>query len=249
MNRARVILATLTAVAGAGAVMLAGAPNAGAGVGVAICNQAAWCTVTASGDVTQTASQLAIGNVSAGTGLAVTQINLGQGQVGGLILGGSLRGTCAWSQYQRDWATPKGDVLANCPTAPLDTAEYVANGGSAVWSGCFPRCFGGVPMRYDRRCGTHRRVFCYSRNCEEYANFFPWTPGAHPVDAVRSTSRHRLDVRYLARYGDFQNNHPYYLVRDTGVAHGAGNWVFISGNACGVVVGPPGSYYSEPRHE
>ena len=247
--RARTILVVAVATVAMLATSLHGAAPAGAGVGVAVCNQSRWCTVTASSDVTSTASQLAIGNVSSGTGLAVTYVNLGQGQVGGLILGGTLRGTCAWSQYQRDWATPTGSVIADCPGLALDTAEYVANNGTAVWSGCFPRCFGGVPMRFDKHCGRHGKTFCYSHNCEEYANFFPWTTNARPVDAIRPTWRHHLDVRYLARYGDSQNQHPYYLVRDTDVVHGTGNWVFISGNACGVVVGPPGAYYAVPHHE
>jgi len=237
------------ATAAALVLSLHAAAPAGAGVGVAVCNQSHWCTVTASGDVTQSASQLAIGNVSSGTGLAVTEVNIGQGQVGGLILGGTLRGTCAWSQYQRDWATPTGSVIADCPGLAIDTAEYVANSGSAIWSGCFPRCFGGVPMRYDKKCGTHGKTFCYSHDCEEYANFFPWSLDAHPTDPIRGTWHHHLDIRYLARFGDAQNNHPYYLVRDTDVVHGSGNWVFISGNACGVVAGPAGSYNRPPRNE
>ena len=50
----------------AAALSLGIATTADAGVGVATCNQSRWCTITASGDVTQFASQLAIGNVSAG---------------------------------------------------------------------------------------------------------------------------------------------------------------------------------------
>ena len=57
---------------------LYGTAGASVGVGVATCNQAHWCTITASGDVEQGASQLAIGNVPAGTALAVTQEQIGQ---------------------------------------------------------------------------------------------------------------------------------------------------------------------------
>jgi len=247
-RRARVLLST----AALGAVVWSLASSAGAsasGVAVSMCHEHRWCTVTASGDVTPTASQLAIGNVSAGTQLAVTQINIGQRQIGGEVLGGSLVGTCVWSQYQRDWSGLAGSVAAACADPVFDTSEFVADDGAAVWSGCYPRCFGGVPLRFDRRCGKHGRTFCYSSECEEYANFFPWSPDAHPVDSIRGTHRHRLDIRYMARYGDVQNGHPYYMVRDTAALHGTGNWVFISGDACGVRVGHFGTYRTEPNHQ
>jgi len=225
------------------------APASAGDVAVSMCHESRWCTVTASGDVTPTASQLAIGNVSAGTGLAVIAVNAGQRQLGGQVLGGSLVGTCVWSQYQRDWSAPQGSANADCPDPVFDTSEFVAVNGTAIWSGCYPRCFGGVPMRFDRRCGRHGRTFCYSSNCVEYANFFPWSPDAHPVDAIRRTRRHVLDVRYLARYGDDANGHPYYMVRDIDAFHGTGNWVFVSGDACGIRVGPAGAYHTEPSHQ
>ena len=248
MKTVRTLLGTVALAAVAWAAAAATTATA-SGVAVSTCREKAWCTVTASSDVTPTASQLAIGNVRGGTSLAVTQINEGQRQLGGQILGGSLTGICAWSQYQRDWSPPQGSVAAGCADPVFNTADFVAAGGTAVWSGCYPRCFGGVPLRFDRRCGRHGRTFCYAHNCEEYANFFPWSPNAHPVDPIRRTHRHGLDVRYLARYGDFQNQHPYYMVRDTSVVHGTGNWVFISADACRLTVGPAGTYRNEPRHQ
>jgi hypothetical protein len=243
--------AVLCAVAAIGAVAwyaCAGVSATASGVAISTCRASQWCTVTASSDVTQTASQLAIGNVSAGTPLAITQVDTGQRQVGGQVLRGSLVGTCVWSQYQRDWSGPKGSASADCEPG-LDTIEYVAQNGTAIWTLCYPRCFGGMPLRFDRRCGTHGRTFCYSHDCEEYANFYPWRPKAHPDDAIRSTHGHVLDVRYLARYANVNNGHPYYMVRDTGVFHGTGNWVFISGDACRLRVGPQGTYHSEPSHQ
>jgi hypothetical protein len=226
--------------------------SAGAGVGVWTCNQAHWCTITASGDVTPTASQLAIGNVSAGTALAVTQNDTKHQQVGGEILGGNLRGTCAWSQYVRDWTTRALSAEAGCPNPVFDTVSFVADGGQAIWSGCYPRCFGGVPLRFDRRCGTPGHDWCYSTNCEEYANFYPWTRAAHPADPIRTTHRDKIDIRYLARYGDVWTNSPFYLVRDVSAPHGAGNWVFVSGAACGISAGHPGVYrwlpHTPPGH-
>jgi hypothetical protein len=220
------------------------------GVAVSKCRESRWCTVTSSSDVTQTAAQLAIGNVSAGTPIAVTQVDSGQRQLGGRVLRGSLVGTCVWSQYQRDWSDPKGSASADCVGVPgLDTATFVAQDGTAIWTLCYPRCFGGMPLAFDRRCGSHGRTFCYSHDCEEYANFYPWSPHAHPDNRIRSTGRHVLDVRYLARYADAANGHPYYMVRDTGVLHGTGNWVFISGDACHVELGPMGTYYHEPNHQ
>jgi hypothetical protein len=219
-----------------------GSAAAGTGVGVATCNQAVWCTITASGDVTQGASQLAIGNVSAGTELAVTEDNIGQDQVGGEILNGSLRGSCGWSQYARDWTARALSVIAGCADPVLDTEQFVADGGRAVWSGCYPDCFGGVPLRFDKRCGERGHNWCYRSDCEEYANFYPWSPSAHPSDPLRMIDRHRVDVRYMARYGDAWTHTSFYLVRDVDVAHGTGNWVFISAAACGVTAGPPGTY-------
>ena len=224
------------------------------GIGVATCNQARWCTITASGDVTHTASQLAIGNVSAGTELAVTQDNVGQNQVGGEILNGSLRGSCGWSQYARDWTSKALSVIAACADPVLDMDQYVADNGRAIWSGCYPRCFGGVPLRFDKRCGQKGHNWCYRSNCEEYANFYPWSPAAHPADALRMTARHRIDLRYLARYGDAWTQNAFYLVRDTDVGHGTGNWAFISAAACGVSAGPPGTYHwltnpTKPHHK
>ena len=243
------------ALCGAALSLGAGSTTAGAsGVGVATCNQSRWCTITASGDVTQSASQLAIGNVSAGTELAVTEDNIGQNQVGGEILNGSLRGSCGWSQYARDWTAKALSVIASCTDPVLNTNQFVASSGGAVWSGCYPRCFGGVPLNFDTRCGQRGHNWCYGANCEEYANFYPWLPAAHPTDPVRMTARHRVDVRYRARYGDAWTNTPFYLVRDIDATHGSGNWVFISGAACHVSVGPPGTYHwlvrpPKPRHK
>ena len=224
------------------ALLLYAGAAASAGVSVATCNQARWCTITASGDVTPLASQLAIGNVSAGTELAVTQTNLGQDQVGGEILNGSLRGSCGWSQYARDWTSKALSAIAGCTNPVLDMSLFVASNGRAIWSGCYPRCFGGVPLRFDKRCGQRGHNWCYRSNCEEYANFYPWSPAAHPSDALRMTRRHVIDVRYMARYGDAWTQTPFYLVRDIDVAHGTGNWVFVSGAACAIKVGRAGTY-------
>ena len=217
------------------------------GVGVFTCKQARWCTITASGDVTPLASQLAIGNVSAGTALAVTQDDVLHQQVGGEILGGNLRGTCGWSQYRYDWTAKALSAIAGCLNPVHNTSEFVAANGTAIWSGCYPRCFGGVPLRFDRRCGERGHTWCYRNNCEEYANFYPWTPAAHPANPLRMTHRHKLDIRYLARYGDVWTETPFYLVRDPAVTHGTGNWVFVSGAACGINAGHAGTYHWLPH--
>lgn len=221
--------------------------SASAGVGVFTCKQARWCTITASGDVTPLASQLAIGNVSAGTALAVTQDDVLHQQVGGEILGGNLRGTCGWSQYRYDWTAKALSAIAGCLNPVHNTSEFVAANGTAIWSGCYPRCFGGVPLRFDRRCGQPGHSWCYRSNCEEYANFYPWTPAAHPSNPLRMTHRHKLDIRYLARYGDVWTKTPFYLVRDPAVTHGTGNWVFVSGAACGINPGHAGIYHWLPH--
>ena len=249
MMRARILL-FLTAL-GAAAAGLAPGGSAAAGAPTT-CRAIHWCTITAAGDSSPNATQFAIGNVRAGTVLSITQDDVKHRQVGGEISSGELNGLCAWSQYQRDWAPV---VLADPPGCadPVHlTSDFVAttaSGTAAIWTGCYPRCFGGVPLRYDRRCGTHGRTFCYSRNCPEYANFSPWTSMAHPTDQLRRTQRHRLDIRYLARYGDAYNSHPFYMVRDGQIGHGQGDWVFISGAACRIVAGPVGTYRHAPRHQ
>ena len=68
-----------------------------------------------------------------------------------------LAGVCAWSQYQRDWAPLVLTPVPDCADPQLTTDQFVADNGAAVWTGCYPRCFGGVPLRYDPRCGRHGR--------------------------------------------------------------------------------------------
>lgn len=249
MTRARILLFLVAL--GTAATGLAPRGSAAAGAPTT-CRAARWCTITAAGDSSPQATQFAIGNVRAGTVLAITQNDVKHRQVGGEIVSGELYGLCAWSQYQRDWAPVVVVAPPGCADPLHVTTEFVATtatGTPDIWTGCYPRCFGGVPLRFDRKCGTHGRTFCYSQNCTEYANFSPWSSNAHPSDALRRTQRHRLDIRYLARYRDMWNSHPYYMVRDGEVGHGQGNWVFISGSGCRVVAGPIGTYHHAPRHQ
>jgi hypothetical protein len=216
------------------------------------CRAVHWCTITAAGDSSSTATQFAIGNVPSGTVLAITQQFPQFRQVGGEILSGELQGVCAWSQYQRDWAPVFPASPPACANPVHNTVEFVASapsGAAMIWTGCYPRCFGGVPLRFDRRCGKGGRTFCYSHNCTEYANYYPWEQNAHPSDPLRRTYRHSIDIRYLARYGDVWTGNPYYMVRDPQIGHGRGNWVFVSGLACRIVAGPTGTYRHPPRHQ
>jgi len=229
------------ALAAAASVVSVGATrSARAAVGVFACDQARWCTVTASGDAGPTASQLAIGNVRAGIALAVVRSE--HRQYGGEILGGNLRGLCAWSQYARDWKGPRGSGGASCTRLALKTSAYVASNGRAIWTGCAIDCFGGVPLHFDPLCGTHGHDWCYRRNCREFANFYPWMKSAHPTQPLRMTSGQWLNIRYRARYRDARTHRSFYLVEDTAAVHGTGNWIFISGSACGIDVGAPGTY-------
>jgi hypothetical protein len=245
MRRALTIVLGALLGAAASALTLSGAAGAGPATS---CHAAQWCTITSNGISNSVAAQFAIGNVSRGTVLAITQDEVRYRQIGGQIANGELAGTCAWSQYQRDWAPLTVAEEGPCAHPGYLNSRFIADGGSAIWSGCYPLCWGGVPLRYDPRCGTGGRRFCYSSNCEEYANFFPWSRDAHPQDALRETAGHLLAVRYLTRYADVWTNSPFYLVMDTAVSHGQADWVFVSGRACGIVTGPPGSYYSYPRH-
>ena len=104
-----------------------------------------------------------------------------------------------------------------------------------------------MPLHFDKKCGTRGHSWCYRANCEEFGNYYPWTTSSHPADPIRMTARHVLDVRYKARYGDALTHSPFYLVRDINAVHGTGNWVFVSGAACGISTGSPGSYHWLPR--
>jgi hypothetical protein len=134
-------------------------------------------------------------------------------------------------------------MSSGCTDTVTPYAQFVAGGGRAIWNGCYPRCFGGVPLHYAARCGQRGHTWCYGRNCTEFANFFPWSTRAHPSDPLRMTRRHMLDVRYQALHGDEWTGTPYYLVRDQQAHHGSGNWVFISSAECRVSVGSPGTYH------
>ena len=215
--------------------------SATARVRTVVCNQQHWCTVTAAGDASPTHSQLAIGNVRDGTVMAVSQSDWQQ--YGGEVLTGTLRGLCAWSQYDRDWTGAGSGVIAGCANPVFATAQYVAAGGRDIWSGCYPRCFGGVPLHLDPRCGRRGHDWCYRYNCEEYANFSPWSRSAQPTDPLRRSHGQWLNLRYLARYQNVRNGHYFYLVDDTAAAHGAGNWVFVDGGACDINAGAPGYYH------
>jgi hypothetical protein len=247
MRRAFIIVVCVLLGAAAAAFALAGPLAAGAAAPTS-CRAAQWCTITSNGISNAVAAQFAIGNVPRGTALAVTQNEIKYRQIGGQIVDGEMAGTCAWSQYQRDWAPLTIGEAPRCANPGYLNSQFIADDGAAIWSGCHPRCWGGVPLHFDPRCGKGGRTFCYSSNCEEYANFFPWTRAAHPLDPLRDTARHLLAVRYLARYGDVWTNSPFYLVMDTAVGHGQANWVFVSGRGCGIVTGPTGSYHTTPRH-
>jgi hypothetical protein len=239
------VFASASASASASAVFAVAAtspPSARVRAHAYVCNQKQWCTLTAAGDVTAGASQLAIGNVKAGTVLAVS-VSAHQ-QYGGEFIGGDPAGFCGWSQYARDY-TPAPTLKANsdCANPVTETTAFVADDGHAIWSGCYPRCFGGVPLRLDPRCGARGHTWCYLRNCEEYANFYPWLKLSHPTDAIRMTSGQQLDIRYRARYVDARLHSSFYMVRDTTAAHGSGNWVFIGGAACGISAGATGAYH------
>ena len=241
MNARRHALALVVGLVAVGSTISAVATTSvRAAASVFTCNQVSWCTITASGDVTPTARQLAIGNVSAGTRLAVVLSEYQQH--GGEILGGNLRGLCAWSQYARDWTAARGGQDAHCAHLVLNTSAFVALDGRAIWTGCDPRCFGGVPLHFDPRCGTRGHRWCYRRNCREFANFYPWMTSARPSQPVRMTSGQWLNIRYRARYSDARTHQSFYLVEDTAAVHGTGNWIFINGRACGIAPGAPGTY-------
>ena len=216
------------------------------------CRAQQWCTITAAGISSSVAAQFAIGNVRRGTVLAITQYDIKHRQVGGQIVDGDMAGTCAWSQYQRDWApllVATADQLHR-PAVPQQPVHRRRRQGDLVGLLRAAALLGRrAAASYDRRCGKRGRTFCYSSNCEEYANFYPWTPDAHPSDPLRETRRHVLAVRYLARFGDVWTNSPFYLVMDTAIGHGQADWVFVSGRACGIVTGPVGTYHSVPRHQ
>ena len=63
------------------------------------------------------------------------------------------------------------------------------NGGRAIWSGCYPRCFGGVPLRLRpplRQARAHVRAT--RTTARSTRTSIPWSPRAHPADPLRMTA-------------------------------------------------------------
>lgn len=212
------------------------------GAPLASCVQPEWCTVTAAGYKSPVAAQFAVGNVSSGTKLAVTQPAARERELGGEIVEGRLARACAWSQYDYDWKPIRVTADSSCMNPTLERTRFIAAHGTAIWTACHVECFDGVATHFNRACTVGHNTWCYGRPCQEYANFFPLSPRARLVDPLRLVRDHTLNVRYLSRYRDLRSGDPVYLVHDAKVPHGHGNWVFIDGTACGLRVGPTGTY-------
>ena len=56
------------------------------------------------------------------------------------------------------------------------------------------------------------------------------------------THRHKLDIRYLARYGDVLTETPFYLVRDPAVTTGPGTGSSSAVRRAASAPGAPGTY-------
>ena len=155
------------------------------------CRERGWCTVTASGYVTPTASQLAIGNVSGGTQLAVTQVNLGQRQVGGQVLGGSLR------RDLRLVAVPARLVGAGRERRPPAAPTRCSTPASS-WPTTARRSGAAATRAARRRADALRPALRQARQdllllarLRGVRELLPWSPDAHPVDAIRRTAAPR----------------------------------------------------------
>ena len=80
---------------------------------------------------------------------------------------GELAGTCAWSQYQRDWAPlrARGDPpAAPSPVLRQQPSSSPTSGTRRSGRAAIRRCFGGVPLRLRPSLRDRGgRTFCYSR--------------------------------------------------------------------------------------
>ena len=141
-------------------------------------------------------------------------------------LGGEITGDysgCGWIL-----GTSLGNVLNNnaysaCYPASVPQSAYMYHTASGYfYDGC-----GGTPS-----CsGT---LFNHAHSCPEYLNYRPWSAStSREIDPIRSDPPNpapqprRLAWRYLAAFASTDGTGGYYMVRDTTVAPGSGNWVFI----------------------
>ena len=178
-------------------------------------------------------------------------MNLGQQQVGGEILGGhparDVRLVAVSAATGRRQAL---SVVAGCPNPALNTSRVRRGERQRDLERLLSRA-ASAACRCASTSAAARAVtsWCYSQQLRGVRELLSrGLPRRTRPTRSRMTDRHKLDIRYRARYGDALDQHAFYLVRDTEVVHGTGNWVFVSGAACGVdAPAHPGIYHWLPH--
>jgi hypothetical protein len=87
-------------------------------------------------------------------------------------------------------------------------------------------------------------TYLSTKNCAEYANFYPWSSGAHVADQIRTapaSTTGNLGIRYKARYPDVNTSYYYDMIHDYTASSGNGSWAFFQDN-CVSNKPAPGTY-------
>jgi hypothetical protein len=186
-------------------------PNDGvAGGGDFTCNQTwEWIANVPAGYV--------IGNCENGAHLHRTEYDESVGGYnwdGGQIFG-DFGGNCGWL-HSDAYVTGGSYSTCSTPSTPIQDFIYQSPPGTYyIWSDS---------------SGTDGLLTNNPSACPEYANFYPWTSSNFEADYTGVTApanSDRLLIRYLTLYESTDGSGYYVMVRDSSIASGSGNWVFV----------------------
>jgi hypothetical protein len=193
------------------ASMVSITPNNGvAGGGDFTCNQTwEWIANDPAGYV--------IGNCQNGAHLHRTEYdeNIGGYNWDGGQIFGDFGGNCGWL-HSDAYVTGGSYSTCSTPSTPIQDFIYQSPPGTYyIWTSS---------------SGTDGVQTNNPSACPEYANFYPWTSSAFEADYTGVTApanSDRLFIRYLGLYESTDGSGYYVMVRDSSIASGSGNWVFV----------------------
>lgn len=171
-----------------------------------------WVTVQAE------PSGYVIGNCQGGGSFLATQSSqrLGNGEqyYGGRVGGGFE--SCGWIRIDANWIRGGGlTQISDCVPETISKRQESFIRPGQVWTRWIdPYRADGVPVG--------------NKNCTEYANFYPWSSGAYPVQPLRTPAEDQgyWKLRYTARWNDVNTGSAYDMIRNE-AGPGNGNWAFV----------------------
>jgi hypothetical protein len=192
------------------------------------CNQS-WVTVQSE------PNGWVLGNCAYGEAIQAVQYDSNVQFAGGWI--GGQYGDCGWIGLSR---------------LNFQTSGYTNNCGGAGQNTKNPADFAYASQIWTHRLpsGDADGVQSYpggvigNKNCQEYANFHPYSSGANPQNPTimsGASNGPRMAMRYQGKYPDVNTGTYYSMVHDYNVAPGSGNWVFYQTN-CLTNIPAPGVY-------